>query len=392
MTTLLRLFGLASIAIMLTACATRPSANFCTILDFDEKIKSGVYRPKSANVLFLLDGSSSMFNSYRWKMKFHQAEDILGNMTLLIPDIGLKGGIRVFGPPEYPVHQGSALLFGMADYSRTAMMAQMSHLRGPSGGTPLAEALRRGADDLAGLPGTTALIMITDAEEVGPEAVLAAQAVKNRLGAQVCFYPVLVGNDQTGQKILEKIAAIGDCGFAVTSDDLTTTADLTSFVKAIFLEPGLPLDSDQDGVYDSADLCQATPPGATVDAKGCPALTAPAKAATAKAELLINFAFNSYYILPRYYNSLQAFANYLLANPSLTVVLEGHTDPLGTSPYNQQLSLQRAEAVKSYLLSLQVPAAQLAVTGHGASQPLTDSRSAEAQQQNRRVQAVFTQP
>lgn len=387
-----RLFCITVIPFLLTSCATRQTSNFCTILDFDEKIKSGVYVPKSDNVLFLLDASSSMFNSYKWKMKFSQAEDILGTMSLLIPNIPLKGGVRVFGPAEFPVMKGSSPFYGMTDYSRNSMMARMSTLHGPSGATPLAEALLRCADDLAGLTGTTALVILTDGEDVGQEAVLAAQSVKERLGSQVCFYPVLVGDDPAGKDILTQIAGIGGCGFAVTSDELTSTADVTSFVKAVFLERGVTRDSDKDGVYDPIDLCEATPPGTTVDADGCPAFDSPAKGDTAKVDLSINFSFDGHYILPQYYNSLQAFANFLLANPSLVVVLEGHTDKVGTPRYNQKLSLKRAEAVKNYLLTLQVPAAQLSIQGYGATQPVVDDDSPEGRQQNRRVMAVITNP
>ena len=55
------------------------------------------------------------------------------------------------------------------------------------------------------------------------------------------------------------------------------------------------------------------------------------------------------------------------------VTIEGHTDRIGTQAYNEKLSLQRADAVKTYLVSRgAVPASKITTVGKGSSQPLTD--------------------
>ena len=54
------------------------------------------------------------------------------------------------------------------------------------------------------------------------------------------------------------------------------------------------------------------------------------------------------------------------------ITVEGYTDRLGSAAYNQRLSLQRAEAVKSYLVeSGRVDAAKISAVGKGASDPVT---------------------
>ncbi len=54
------------------------------------------------------------------------------------------------------------------------------------------------------------------------------------------------------------------------------------------------------------------------------------------------------------------------------VTIEGHTDRIGTQAYNEKLSLQRADAVKTYLVSRgTVPASKITTVGKGSSQPLT---------------------
>lgn len=50
----------------------------------------------------------------------------------------------------------------------------------------------------------------------------------------------------------------------------------------------------------------------------------------------------------------------------------GHTDRIGSPKYNQKLSMQRAEAVKAYLVeSAGIPADKISVTGMGETQPTT---------------------
>ena len=67
------------------------------------------------------------------------------------------------------------------------------------------------------------------------------------------------------------------------------------------------------------------------------------------------------------------------------IVTVGHTDALGANAYNDKLSLRRAEAVKSYLVSKGVEASRVFVEGKGEAQPVADNKSAEGRARNRRV-------
>jgi OmpA-OmpF porin, OOP family len=55
------------------------------------------------------------------------------------------------------------------------------------------------------------------------------------------------------------------------------------------------------------------------------------------------------------------------------ITIEGHTDRIGTQAYNEKLSLQRADAVKTYLVSRgTIPANKINTIGKGSSAPITD--------------------
>lgn len=102
--------------------------------------------------------------------------------------------------------------------------------------------------------------------------------------------------------------------------------------------------------------------------------------------LPVPFAFGSAEILPAAREQLDALAAGIhLLPPQHPLVVEGHTDAVGSDAYNRTLSLRRADAVKHYLVQRHgIPAARLKVEGHGESRPIEglDALAPE----NRRVQ------
>jgi len=110
-------------------------------------------------------------------------------------------------------------------------------------------------------------------------------------------------------------------------------------------------------------------------------------ASAAKAlSLPVHFAFDSAKIDSSAKPQLDALAAGIKLLPSSqTVVVEGHTDAIGTDAYNLLLSQRRAAAVKQYLVSVHhIDGARLKEVGYGDYRPIegTDPIAAE----NRRVQ------
>jgi OOP family OmpA-OmpF porin len=84
------------------------------------------------------------------------------------------------------------------------------------------------------------------------------------------------------------------------------------------------------------------------------------------------FAFDKSAIKPEGKAALDRFANDLRGTQFDRVGVEGHTDRLGSNAYNQRLSVQRAEAVKAYLISAGgVPANKISASGKGETMPVT---------------------
>jgi outer membrane protein OmpA-like peptidoglycan-associated protein len=87
---------------------------------------------------------------------------------------------------------------------------------------------------------------------------------------------------------------------------------------------------------------------------------------------------------------LAKISGIVLAYPSLKLAVEGNTDSVGSEAFNQTLSEQRAEGVRSFLTKQGVPEASTTAAGFGKDQPIASNDSAEGRQQNRRVELVVS--
>lgn len=82
----------------------------------------------------------------------------------------------------------------------------------------------------------------------------------------------------------------------------------------------------------------------------------------------------------------------LLANPSLTVRISGHTDERGSSEYNLALAQRRAIAVKGYLSTRGVSPNRIEAVSYGEEQPVAEGAMESAWAQNRRAEFEVTSP
>lgn len=160
---------------------------------------------------------------------------------------------------------------------------------------------------------------------------------------------------------------------------------------------GCPLDTDQDSVYDYLDKCPLVK--GDKNNNGCPevakatVISRPNIQLSAEEQKILQdvfenleFATGKWIIKAVSYPSLNKLATLLITKPNYSLKISGHTDAVGSEKANQTLSVNRANAVKSYLVKRGVSKNKIEARGFGESQPIADNETEEGRQRNRRVE------
>ena len=144
-------------------------------------------------------------------------------------------------------------------------------------------------------------------------------------------------------------------------------------------------DRDHDGITDDRDGCpdQAETINGVEDEDGCPDTVSvvfpPAR---------IPFATGMSALPPGPQPSLDEVARILVEQPTLRIEIQGHTDNAGDDLVNMRLSLERAEAVKAYLVSRGIASDRLVARGYGETRPTAGNGTAGGRTANRRIEFV----
>jgi len=102
----------------------------------------------------------------------------------------------------------------------------------------------------------------------------------------------------------------------------------------------------------------------------------------------ISLDYNSAQLTHSFQNSLDKVADILTRYPRSSIRITGHTDSRGSTEYNQQLSLQRAQSVGYYLSDRGVDSSRIITEGRGESQPRATNDTEAGRQLNRRVEML----
>jgi OOP family OmpA-OmpF porin len=304
----------------------------------------------------------------------------------MIPPLDYRAELLAFDSGSCLSCDDAVVLYGPAPYHRAEFDASLAGFR-PAGRVDRAGAMGGGPAAsraiLQGDLGRVAMIVVTDSENVlHGRAVRTAQKLKGVLGDRLCTYPIQVDRDRAGRRVMDALANLGGCGFAVNADDISSPNAMAEYVSRVFLASaaapvaaapvyGAP-DSDGDGVPDSRDKCPNTPGGVRVTAEGCWELR--------------GIYFDSDRAVIKDTNVLDEAVVILNANPKLTGEVQGHTDSTASAEHNRRLSEARARAVRDYFIRQGVAPERIEVKGHGETRPVASNDTAEGRARNRRVE------
>ncbi|MFT5444705.1 MAG: OOP family OmpA-OmpF porin [Myxococcota bacterium] len=340
---------------------------------------------RTDQTVILFDASGSM----KAQNQFASTQNLASSFVMGMPEGAYGAAVVTFGGDANQVLE-------LAPFDRDEVDSAVidGELLGKS--SDIAGALDEIAPQLIGRSGTTAVIVFSDGvaaqhgRNLGSEGAIAA-ARRLAFGAgsdgEICFYTVQSGSDPAGGKLMGALASVTTCGQHIAAADLADVESLQAFQQSIFVEetsapvstpPPAPehvfVDDDLDGIDDIDDQCLGTPMKAHVNEVGC--------------WVLDSYAFESQKseILEAQYGELNNVAEVLKMNPDLRIRIDGHTDASGSAQLNQDLSEQRAAAVRNYLEGVGIDSSRLETQGFGMTAPVASNDTAAGKAKNRRCQ------
>ena len=143
-------------------------------------------------------------------------------------------------------------------------------------------------------------------------------------------------------------------------------------------------DSDGDGIADPDDKCpnEAGPS----DNSGCPNPTAEAIEKLNELGAVVQFELNKSNLRDDAIELLLSVYEIMAKYGNTNFLIEGHTDSSGPKAFNKKLSLERAENVKSHLVSKGVEGDRLSTAGFGEDNPKESNNTRKGRIANRRVE------
>jgi peptidoglycan-associated lipoprotein len=150
-----------------------------------------------------------------------------------------------------------------------------------------------------------------------------------------------------------------------------------------------------------APAAPVAPPAAEPPATPAPVVAAPPAPAPrpAPAEFKgiselrdVFFDFDKHTIRSDAARTLDANLDWLKANASALILIEGHCDERGTNAYNLALGERRASATLDYLVARGVAATRITIVSYGEERPVCSARNEACWAQNRRAHFLTKQP
>jgi outer membrane protein OmpA-like peptidoglycan-associated protein/uncharacterized protein YegL len=100
----------------------------------------------------------------------------------------------------------------------------------------------------------------------------------------------------------------------------------------------------------------------------------------------LNFDFDKTNLNAKNLEEVKKIATYLKSNSDNTIIITGHTDNAGSSDYNLDLSMKRAESVKRALINFGIDQKRVQAFGRGETMPYVPNDTEENRSRNRRIE------
>ncbi|MEJ5300015.1 MAG: OmpA family protein [Thermodesulforhabdaceae bacterium] len=303
--------------------------------------------PKIDSFVLFVDQSGSMYMRHKniEELKIRLAKMVLADMNRIIPELGYQGAVELFAPLQELLAPTvyKRVTFGNA----IAKIREDLEIHGRM--TPMGPGIKGIDPLLSRMQGRKAVIIFSDGEaNLGSDPVGEAKALVNKYPG-LCFHVVSFADSPKGKKILEDINKLGKCVMADGGVLVYNGPVLEQFVKDVFYEE----------VPDKEEV---------IVLRG------------------IHFDFDKYNIKSEWVPVLDEAVGILSKHPEIKVVIEGHTDSIGTVQYNQKLSERRAKSVYDYFISKGIKADRMKMVGYGELRPKASNKTAEGRAINRRVE------
>jgi OOP family OmpA-OmpF porin len=311
------------------------------------------------NFILVLDQSGSMAMKHVGTntKKIDLALATMKSLNENIPPLDYTAAMFLFAPFETK--------YQPAAYNKAAMASAISSVGTNfdiyNRRTTMGNALIDLDHVIAGLSGTTAVVMFTDGESnLGADPVAQAKALYAKYGNKLCIHIVSYADSADGQVVIDEIRALSSCTVPADYVALTDAAAMKAYAKDVFY----------------SEVADAAP--------------APAPMPMAKETITfsLHFGFDKYQITDEMIPVLEQAKMILDETPSASYIINGHTDSTGPEAYNQGLSERRAGSVKAWMVENGVDAARLEAKGMGELAPKYDNATKEGRKLNRRVEIL----
>jgi len=350
---LLTLSALLSLG-LLVGCASTPSGPAPTFQA--DAIDAEAYVPKVDSFAVILDASSSMRDESQGAVKFDTAKDFVSTFNQTVPELDYQSALVRFGGYANDAPPADAV-YGLTGYQRSGFASGLDSIAQPGNITPLAEGIDAATEALNGQSGPVAVVLVSDFWKVLNQqgAVQAAENLASQHQGNLCLYVVQVGDYHKSGWLTENLAGVSGCSKVMSIGDLASAGAMGAFVKDALLKPA----PEKPVQYEKISF-----------------------SATAL------FDFDKSVLKPEGKAELRKLGEYIKGKGVQVVDIDviGHTDSIGTDEYNQNLSEERAAAVKNFLTSEGVNGSIIDASGQGESNPVADNSTDEGRAKNRRVE------